>query len=348
MKTLALFNIDPKSRKPKYQQIIDGVKENISNGKLKKGQAIPSINKLSEEFYLSRDTVEKAYSLLKSQKVIESIKGKGFYIARTQLISKINVLFLINKLSAHKLKIFNAFVKKMGSAGHTELHIYHCNTTLFLNLMEKNQGYYDYYIIMPHFIGKNLKHISFDEEILEALNRIPPDKLILMDNNKLQLNNEVTQIYQDFENDIYEALKVGLSKIEKFNKLFLVYPNNTIYPYPLRILHGFRKFCVENHLDFEVIDEIFDDFVLKKGDLFIIIEENDLVKLINLIRKEKLSVGKEIGIISYNDNQLKELLGITVISTDFTIMGEKAAEAILAGTKMKFKNPFHFINRNSL
>ena len=55
---------------------------------------MPSINMLSEEFYLSRDTVEKAYKILKERKIITSVIGVGHYISRTNLNSKINILFL--------------------------------------------------------------------------------------------------------------------------------------------------------------------------------------------------------------------------------------------------------------
>jgi DNA-binding LacI/PurR family transcriptional regulator len=169
-----------------------------------------------------------------------------------------------------------------------------------------------------------------------------------MDNNKLEIEGEVVQIYQDFENDIYNALKEGLDKIKRYGRLILVYPENSVYPYPKRILHGFRKFCVEHHLSFEILDEVFDDIVLKKGDLFITIEENDLVNLVNQIRENEYTLGKEIGVISYNQTPLKELLGITVISTDFKQMGATAADIILNKKKGMIKNPFRFIDRNSI
>jgi DNA-binding LacI/PurR family transcriptional regulator len=60
------------------------------------------------------------------------------------------------------------------------------------------------------------------------------------------------------------------------------------------------------------------------------------------------TLGKDIGIISYNDTPLKELLGITVISTDFNIMGETAASMILNNEKGEIKVPFNFIDRNSI
>ena len=144
------------------------------------------------------------------------------------------------------------------------------------------------------------------------------------------------------------ALNEGLVKIKKYEKLILVYPTSSVYPYPKRILHGFRKFCSEHGLDFEIIDEVFEDIILKKGDLFITIEELDLVNLVNQIRRDEWEIGKDIGVISYNETPLKELLGITVISTDFKAMGETVAEMILDNKKRSVKNPFRFIDRDSL
>lgn len=342
------INIDENSRVPKYQQIVDSVIYNISIGNFKIDQKIPSINRFSEEFYISRDTVEKAYSILKDRNIISSIRGKGFYISRTKLISKVNVLFLINKLSNYKLRTYNHFINSLGANSHTDLHVYHCDETLFLNLLEKNKSAYDYFVIMPHFKTEELKHISFTNAALESLAKIPKDKLIILDNIKPSLDGILGEIYQDFENDIYDALKEGLSKIKKYQKIILIYPEKSVYPYPRRILHGFRKFCVEYQSDFEILDKIYEDMILKKGDLFITIEEADLVNLVKRIREDEYTMGGDIGIISYNDTPLKELLGITVISTNFKIMGETAAEVILNKKKCKIKVPFDLIERESL
>lgn len=348
MENMEFIKIDENSRIPKYQQIIDSIIHNISAGNLKMDQKIPSINMFSEEFYLSRDTVEKAYSILKERKIIVSIRGKGFYISRTKLISKVNILFLVNKLSSYKLRTYNHFIDKIGANSHTDLHIYHCDESLFLNLIEKNKGVYDYFIVMPHFKTEDKKHISLPEKITEALSQIPSEKLIILDNIKSIKDNKIVQIYQDFENDIYTALNEGLEKIRKYKKIILAYPEKAVYPYPKRILHGFRKFCVEHNLDFEIIDKVYEDIILKKGDLFITIEEEDLVNLVKQKRDYEYNLGEDIGIISYNDTPLKELLGITVISTDFKNMGETAAEMILNKTKGKVKVPFNFIDRKSL
>lgn len=342
------INIDESSRKPKYRQIVDSVIYNISQGNFMINEKMPSINMFSEEFYLSRDTVEKAYNILKERKIITSIRGKGYYIAKTKLISKVNVLFLINKLSSYKLKIYNSFNDRIGANSHTDLQIYHCDESLFLNLLERNEGAYDYYIIMSHFKNEELKYVGSPDKVVEAIMKIPPEKLIMMDNLKLGRGGKIIEIYQDFEKDIYDALKNGFEKIAKYKKLILVYPNKSVYPYPKKILYGFRKFCIEKNLDFEIIDEIYDDIILKKGDLFITIVEDDLVNLVNQIREDEFKLGVDIGIISYNDTPLKDLLGISVISTDFKIMGETAAQMILNNEKGSVKNPFSFIVRESM
>ena len=342
------LNFDENSRIPKYQQIVDSVRNNISLGNLKIDQKIPSINRLSEEFYLSRDTVEKAYSILKDRKIIISIRGKGYYISRTKLISKLNILFLINKLSWYKMEIYHSFLKSIGPNAYVDLHIYHCDESLFLNLLSKHKTAYDFYVIMPHFKTEDFQHTSTTVAVSQAMNRIPKNKLVIMDNKKIPIVDNIITVYQDYEKDIYNGLNDGIKKISKYKKIILIYPKKTIYPYPKRIKHGFMKFCVEHNLDFEILDQVYNDMILLKGDLFITIEEDDLVNLMEQIRDKEFTLGSDIGIISYNDTRLKALLGITVISTDFKIMGETASNMILNNEKGKVKVPFNFIDRNSI
>tara|TARA_R110000868_G_scaffold375365_4_gene639871 strand:- start:4166 stop:4495 length:330 start_codon:yes stop_codon:yes gene_type:complete len=108
------------------------------------------------------------------------------------------------------------------------------------------------------------------------------------------------------------------------------------------------KFCIEQNLDFDILDKVYNDMILLKGDLFITIDEDDLVNLIEQIRDKEFVLGTDIGIISYNDTPLKALLGITVISTDFKIMGETTSRMIINNEKGKYKVPFNFIDRNSV
>jgi DNA-binding transcriptional regulator YhcF (GntR family) len=342
------IRINSESSVPKYRQIVNSITEDIERGVLLVGQRIPSINEISEEYYLSRDTVEKAYNCLKEKQIIVSAKGKGYYVARNVFTSRISILFLINKLSSYKLQLYNSFVNSLGGNAQVDLTVYHCDQRLFLNALQETKGRYDYYVSMPHFKDENSNHLNMDEEVLEALRKIPVDKLVIIDNHLPSLNRDVATVYQDFCRDIYEALEEGKDHLKEYEKLILVFPRKQVYPYPAEIIKGFKEFCINFEFDFEVIDQIYQDMELRAKDVYITIEESDLVNLVKQTRDQNMIPGKDIGIISYNDTPLKDLLGITVISTDFKVMGETAAYMILKKKKEQVKNVFRFINRFSV
>ena len=342
------ITLDTHSRVPKYLQIIDSIIHNITRGNFKIGDKMPSISKLSEEFYISRDTVERAYKVLKKQNVIISVHGKGTYVAQEQLISKPRILFFVNKLSTYRMKIYNSFIKKMGDSAVVDLQSYNCDETLFLELMSKHKSFYDYFVIMPHFRTNNLTHTSFTEKVNNVLNSIPKENLVVLDNNEHQIKGDFIEVYQDFENNIYDALVKANKKTQKYKTISLVYPKTSFYPYPKRILIGFLKYCADYNFDFEIIEEVSNEIVLQKGSLFITLEDENLVSLVNLVKKSNLQLGSEIGVISYNDTPLKQLLGISVLSVNFDIMGEQAAQMILENKKGKVKTPFNYIERASV
>ncbi|WP_228852953.1 GntR family transcriptional regulator [Aegicerativicinus sediminis] len=348
MFTAELIKINESSRIPKYKQIVESIINDIAKGKLEIGKKIPSINEVSETCNLSRDTVEKAYRELKCRKVIVSVKGKGFYIAKTDLISKLNIFFLINKPSSYKMRIYNSFVNEIGANGHVTLSIYHCDEGLFRKELQKSMGAYDYYVIMLHFKDENLTHVSCPDSVLGEINKIPRDKLIILDNDKPEIGGNYGAIYQNFKKDIYDSLIEAMDKLRKYDKLILVYPTKSVFPYPRRILHGFVSFCGEFNFDYEILDQVYDDMELQSRDAYIIIEEMDLVNLVKQVNDKKKILGDDIGIISYNDTPLKELLGITVISTDFRTMGATAAYMVLKNKKEKVRNVFRYIERNSV
>lgn len=342
------INLDIHSRVPKYLQIIDSIICNISKGNFKIGDKIPSITRLSQEFYISRDTVERAYCVLKQKKVIVSVRGKGTYIAETHLVSKPKILFLVNKLSLYKMKVYNSFLKEIDDSAQVDLQSYHCDETLFLELMTKYKSSYDYFVITPHFRTANLAHTSFTERVNKVLNSIPKENLIVLDNDKHQIKGNFIQVYQDFENDIYNALEKGKEKIKKYNTIHIVYPKNTFYPYPKRILNGFLKYCKNYNFNFKIVEEVSTEIILEKNTLFITLEDQDLVNVVNKVKARNFTLGEDIGVISYNDTPLKQLLGISVFSTNFDAMGAQAAEMILKNKKGKVKTPFSYIDRISV
>jgi len=75
-----LFQIDFKSGKPVYLQLVDQVRYAAASGGLRPGEALPSIRPLAEELRVNRNTIAKAYAELESQGIIETMAGKGCFL----------------------------------------------------------------------------------------------------------------------------------------------------------------------------------------------------------------------------------------------------------------------------
>ena len=74
------FQLNFKSGKPVYLQLVDQVKSAAASGAVQPGEPLPSIRPLAEELRVNRNTVAKAYAELESQRVIETIAGKGCFV----------------------------------------------------------------------------------------------------------------------------------------------------------------------------------------------------------------------------------------------------------------------------
>jgi GntR family transcriptional regulator len=74
------FQVNFKSPKPVYLQLVDQVKAAAASGALQAGESLPSIRPLSEELRVNRNTVAKAYTQLESEGVIETQAGRGCYL----------------------------------------------------------------------------------------------------------------------------------------------------------------------------------------------------------------------------------------------------------------------------
>ena len=329
------------SRIPKYQQLINNIVADIQEGILKYGDKLPSINETSEDLYLSRDTVERAYKRLRKMGVIMPVRGKGYYITSVEPLTKLKVLLIFNKLSNYKKIVYQSFVESLGDKATVHLHIHHYNTRIFKTILTENLGNYHFYVIIPHFS-------DFSDETNKLINKIPKERLVLLDKNLEEIHGDYISVYQDFQNDIFEALNQSVDLLKKYKKLVFILPEDEAKK-ALNIQSGFKKFCGANKFKNSIIENWeFND--VHQGEVYISEEESDLVSIIKFARKKNLKIGQDIGVVSFNDTPLKEVLedGISVISTNFVRMGSLAAELILEKRKLKVRNEFSFIRRNSL
>lgn len=343
MKFSNFFNaikIDDLSVTPKYIQLGNSILSAIEEGVLKKDELLPSINEVSFEFEISRDTAEKGYKYLKSIGVLNSVPRKGYFITNIDFRQKLKIFLLFNKLSAHKKIIYDAFSAALGDHALIDFYIYNNDYSLFKKLLNGKKEGYSHYVIIPHFVEGG-------ENAHELINAIPKEKLVLLDKKIPGIEGEYAAVYENFETDIFEALKEAREQLRKYRTIKLIFPDNSYYP--VEIIKGFKKFCAAYNFDCKVISNIGKE-PINRGDVFINVMEDDLITLVERTIEQNMKVGFEVGIISYNETPFKKIIlnGITTISTDFKKLGTMAASLILENSKEHVENPFHLKLRNSL
>src|SRR5437773_339511 len=77
------FQLNFKSGKPVYLQLVDQVKAAAAAGAVQAGEPLPSVRTLAEELRVNRNTIAKAYAELESQRAIETIAGEGCFVRAT-------------------------------------------------------------------------------------------------------------------------------------------------------------------------------------------------------------------------------------------------------------------------
>ena len=334
------LHFDYFSATPKYMQLVNEIIKAVSEGKISKDEILPSINEMSFEFEISRDTAEKGYKHLKDLGVLGSVPGKGYFIKNIDIQQKLKIFLLFNKLSAHKKIIYDSFAAALGDTASIDFYIYNNDYSVFKRLIQQKANEYTHYVIIPHFMDGG-------ENAHEIINTIPSDKLIILDKLIPEIKGTYGAVYENFEKEIYGALEQALHSLSKYHTLKIIFPKSTYYPQ--EILSGFTSFCQQYAFSSKIVHSIINEPV-KEGVVYINLKETDLVFLIEKILATKMKVGKHVGVISYNETPLKKIIlnGITTISTDFDMMGKKAAQLILEHSTAHVPIPFSLNLRPSL
>lgn len=75
-----MFELDLRSGKPIYEQIVDKFKELIVNQVLETDEKLPSVRELAQQLTINPNTIQKAYRELENQELIYSVKGRGSFV----------------------------------------------------------------------------------------------------------------------------------------------------------------------------------------------------------------------------------------------------------------------------
>lgn len=318
-------------------QISNSIIEQINNGQLGKGEKLPSINEISLKNRLARETVVKAFGMLREKGLITSIHGKGFYVSNTNTKTVNRIFVLFDTFTSYKETLYYGMKEAFGKDTILDIYFHHFNFNVFRNLISSHLGEYTAYVIIP----------LYHKKINEALSPIPAEKLFLLDVWPPHLKKAFVGIYQDFEQDVWDTLSSMEHLIKKYKVLTLVF-RNTITDVPNSLEKGFVDYCTTHGISHRVIYEKV-GLDIKNGEAYIVIDDEDLVRLVESAKSLDLKIGKDIGIISYNDTPLKKVVGngISVISTDFSAMGAGIAKMIMQSSHGNERNKTTFVDRGS-
>ncbi len=307
-----IFDINFDSEIPKYQQLINAVNDALSNGTLASGDALPSVNSICKDYSLSRDTVFKAYSNLKENGVIESVPNKGYYVANDTR----KVLLVLDTFKAYKEVLYHSFVNNLPKNIIVDVQFHHYNINNFKTILNNSKGKYYKYVVMT-FNNK---------EVLEVLSDFDNDKLLLIDWNVYSTASN-NYVFQDFGKSFYEALKTAISAFKKYKKLVFVYP--TFTKHPAESVAYFKNFCETYNFKYKIVTEPA-EFKIVKHEAYISVSDRILGMFLEQCRIENFEPGTDVGFLSYNETPMKQFIykGISVISTDFQMLGAQAATFI--------------------
>lgn len=326
------LNINPNSNTLKYLQLVDAIANAISEGTLAEGDMLPSVNDLVKNAALSRDTIFKAYSELKNRGVVESVPNRGYFVTR-----KLNrVLLFLDTFKAYKEVLYDGFRSNLPDNISVDLMFHHYNIGVLETILTDSIGKYSHYIIM-NFDHPRMKQI---------ISKVPPEKLLVIDWN-IHSDEQHSFVCQDFGRTVYENLSQHLERIKKYQRFIFVYPKSWTF-HPVEAVDNFILFCNDHHINYQIQYNV-KDLDIQKGDLYLLVSDRSLTRILDQAEGKQFEKGKDIGIISYNETPMKRYIkdGITVLSTDFTLMGKKAAEYVLNPGPMKAVIPTSMILRNS-
>lgn len=336
------FEITSNMQSPKYEQIKQGIVEAIRDGRLRVGDSLPSLHTVRRELGVSLNTVIRAYRELKERGVIESTSGKGFFISSVLLEPRRNVFLMLDSFTFFKENLYTFFRNALGDRSVIDVYFHHHNLEVFESLVTSRAGRHHYYIIIP----------PPNPQAVEVISQLPRERVLILDQFYRDYQ-DYSYICQDFRNDVYKALIDQCEVLRKYKTLISIpytRPSQRyLEAYTREVNRGLRRLCVKAGLPFKISQSIRAKSI-ERGALYFIHTDEDLIEFIRNCQEHSIRIGEDLGVISYNDSQFKEILegGISVVSTDFHAMGTAAAEFVLTGEFVQKINPFNFIQRHSI
>lgn len=332
-----VFRFDPRAETPKYRQIANSVVAGLRAGALRKGDRLPSINEACKVHGFSRDTVVKAYGLLREMRYLSAIHGKGYYLRTDVADPRLRAFVLFDTLNAFKENVFAGLSDTASQRVDIEVCFHHFNPGLFRRLLLEARGKYDRYVVMPFPAP----------EVAEALAALEAERLLVLDIHACVPSRCTPWIVQNFDAQLIQALEAGRERLRRYRRFILVFPPDNHDP--VEIQDAVLRFGARAGLATSIVPRLTEHMVQTRS-AYLVLDDKDLVSLVKYCNATGQRLGEDVGVLSYNDTPLKEIVagGISVVSIDFYGLGVRAGQHVLDPRPVHETVPTRLILRSSL
>jgi DNA-binding transcriptional regulator YhcF (GntR family) len=320
----------------KHDQFVQGIINAIDDKLITTGSRLPTINEMIQELHFARETVVDGYRDLIRRGIVESKGRKGYFVANGNTGQIAKVALLMYLMDSFQEQFYRNFRDELGHKVQIDIFFHHGNIAIFETILNIIKGKYSMYVISP------IPH----PRTKELLSDIPRARFIMFDRLE-QLDGEFNYVCQEFEKASYQAFAELSDNIRRFDEIIFFHAKDSLDP--IEIIRSYKKFAKNFNIK-ATIKPHYEPGSVCKGKVYFSLNNSELWEILNDCKAAKLKPGKDIGILSHNDEPVKKLVadGITTYSTDFGLMGVRVAQAILKREAIREIIPTVLLKRKSL
>jgi DNA-binding transcriptional regulator YhcF (GntR family) len=318
----------------KHDRLVQGIINAIDEKLLVTDEMLPSINTMIRELKFSRDTVVKAYQELINRGLVGSTRGRGYYITNGNTGQTLQVALLMYNMDTFEEQFYRSFRSQLGPNVHLNVYFHHGNIDICETILTQIKGKYGMYVVAP------IPHPR-TRALLEG---IPRQRFLMVDRFE-SMEGEYNHITQEFERSSYRIFMELAPVIREFGEIVFYHCADSLDP--KEIVASFRKFLKDARVKGKIIPE-FKPGSLEKGKVYFTLDNFALFAMLKECKARKLKPGKDLGILSHNDEPAKELIGVTTWSSDFSLMGKKAGDFVMTRQPVRETMPMVLWRRNTL
>ncbi|MEC5142492.1 GntR family transcriptional regulator [Chitinophaga sp. 212800010-3] len=320
----------------KHERFVEGIINAINEKIIGVGDSLPSVNAMIAGLGYARETVIKGYRELQGRGLIESKNRLGYFVADDNTQQSLKVALFMYTIDTFQEQFYRSFRNELGANVHLDVFFHHGNIEVFETMFSLVKNRYGMYVISP------IHH----PRTKELLNTIPRHKLVMFDRYE-PLEGDFNYVVQEFEKSSYAIFEQLSDVIRKFDKMIFYHNPDSLFP--PEIVRSFQKFIQKHHIKGKILRE-YEPGSVEKGVVYYVNENAELWNLLRDCNAKKIKPGKDIGILSHNDEPVKEIVGngITTYSVSFSNMGRRVARAVLDREPVQLVLPTELIRRNSL